>query len=568
MAGFCAVTSRFGPDWREVAAKLKSHFLQQGFRQCRSVEAAGYSLHLFGDFDQENRVAPYYRDERNAGRFLASAGTLLAGNAAGVAALKRIAADRAANDLWGNYALVEGTDNELWIEIDSLGLYKMYSAADNSIASSSFLALAHALPACSPDTQSVYEYVVQGGTYGLKTPIQEISELDVGTRRNLVDDAVLPIPEAASRVPAPSDPADAVAELVRYLRSRFRQVGEAFSGNVGTALSGGYDSRLMLALLLDSGIEPHIHVYGSATSADVQIAKRVTESLGLPLDHVDKGKAYASKGLAGVPDNFLALDGLAPDGIFDNGADVASRLDRASSGGLSLNGGGGEIYRNFFYLPDRRYSSRAIVDVFYHQFDPGAFTRRFDYRRYVETLAEKISRCFDDGRSRLSRADVEWIFPAFRCRFWMGRNNSLNNRFGPALTPLVDRYSARLTSQLPVKWKNHGLLEAAMIRSVSPQLAALPSEHGYAFDRPPPWKHRTADWLTRCRPAAIRKRSFWLKQRLRSAEPAAAALAEIHAEYPDTVERMREFVHFGHIRDTGQIRRAASLGFLFQDLGC
>ena len=52
----------------------------------------------------------------------------------------------------------------------------------------------------------------------------------------------------------------------------------------------------------------------------------------------------------------------------------------------------------------------------------------------------------------------------FRCRFWMGRNNSLNNRFGWALTPFAEYNVVKESIAIPVRFKNYGVLEARMIK--------------------------------------------------------------------------------------------------------
>ena len=100
------------------------------------------------------------------------------------------------------------------------------------------------------------------------------------------------------------------------------------------------------------------------------------------------------------------------------------------SGVLALNGGGGEIFRNFFYLPDRPLSTREIVWAFYSQFDSRCFVGSNGPQEYRDRLAEKIGDAVGVSGRRLTRAEVERIFPVFRCRYWMGKNSSINNRLG------------------------------------------------------------------------------------------------------------------------------------------
>mgnify|MGYP006951082563 CR=1 FL=1 len=69
----------------------------------------------------------------------------------------------------------------------------------------------------------------------------------------------------------------------------------------------------------------------------------------------------------------LFFDALPRDGIYDLGADRRTRLQQAADGSIALDGGGGEIFRNFFHLPDHAFTARDIVRTFYRRFRRGAF---------------------------------------------------------------------------------------------------------------------------------------------------------------------------------------------------
>ncbi len=260
----------------------------------------------------------------------------------------------------------------------------------------------------------------------------------------------------------------------------------AYDGHIDTALSGGYDSRLIVALLFSQKCRPDIHVYGKDSDPDVIVAKRIAEGEGFPLKHIDKAtgaKLPVDQAAESIARTFNAFDGAPADGIFDNGTDLATRRDRCRTGALMLNGGGGEVFRNFFYLPDRDFTVRDILWSFYSQFDPATATESFDEDAYHARLGEKIKRTIGTTNDRLTRPEVELVYPLFRCRYWMGRNNAVNSRFGSALTPFIDAALIRQTIRVPLKYKNVGRFEGRLITLASPALAAYPSDYGYAFDR-------------------------------------------------------------------------------------
>ncbi len=82
-----------------------------------------------------------------------------------------------------------------------------------------------------------------------------------------------------------------------------------------------------------------------------------------------------------------------------------------------LNGGGGEVFRNFFYLPDRTFSVRQILWSFYSRFDPATCTKSFEPERYYRALGDKVRKTLGVVGERLSRLDVERVYPEFSCRF-------------------------------------------------------------------------------------------------------------------------------------------------------
>src|SRR3546814_14345720 len=100
---------------------------------------------------------------------------------------------------------------------------------------------------------------------------------------------------------------------------------------IDSALSGGYDSRLLLALARDAKLVPRLHVYGRATDPDVVCAQAIARAEGFSLHHVDKSLVpppdparYADI----VRANYPAFDGCPTDGIFDHVTDQDARRNR------------------------------------------------------------------------------------------------------------------------------------------------------------------------------------------------------------------------------------------------
>jgi asparagine synthase (glutamine-hydrolysing) len=356
--------------------------------------------------------------------------------------------------------------------------------------------------------------------------------------------------------------------MLGLLRPWFGVLGGNFGDNLDTALSGGFDSRLVLALLRDLGRRPRLHVYGRPDDADVRVARRIAAGEGIALEHHDKSRRPlpGQHDFAAVVErNFQAFDGTPTDGIFDSGADLESRLQRAQNGALMLNGGGGEIFRNFFYLPDRPYSVRELLWTFYSQFDPRAATDAFRETDHYAALEDAVRQSIGAGPDPLPRFQVERVYPYFRCGFWMGRNNSLNNRLGYAVTPFIEPALVAAAAKIPLRYKNHGRFEAALIAAADPALARYPSVYGPDFASPPSWRQRLKDWATYARPTWLRRYSFRYKTRARP-RPALLSAPYLEQAVDPALPRMRRFFRPERMHGNEQFARVCTLEYLFQRL--
>ncbi len=507
------------------------------------------------------------------GGFIACAGALFYRGSFGREALPNLLADLrdgavARESLWGSFAVVATIDGRVTAFTDCTGTLHLYALRNDAAWSTSFLALAEAAPRLSIDGMGVYDYVFNGAPHGGRTVFDEI-RLHDSTRIVDLDrpgEAEPWTPES----PTPPERRDfeTVADwLTTLVSDRFKDIVEAFGDRIDTALSGGYDSRLVLGLLRRLGAQPRIHVYGRSSDPDVAVAHRIAEGERFALDHTDKSTfplAEADAYPRIVAQNFRVFDGWQSDGLFDNGADLATRRKRSEGGALMLNGGGGEIFRNFFYLADRPFAARDLVRAFYCAFDPAVCTDRFDARAYVDAFASHILRTLGVNAARLARNDVERAYPFFRCRFWMGRNNSVNNRLGYAITPFADWRIASAATTLPLRYKNAGRLEGRMIALVDPRLAAYPSVYGHAFDCTPSWRHRFSEWSVRIRPPALRALSYRLKRRQAATRPRQLTKPYLARVIDVELPFMRRFFRVDAIKDIDQLNRICSLEYLFE----
>ena len=239
---------------------------------------------------------------------------------------------------------------------------------------------------------------------------------------------------------------------------------------------------------------------------------------------------------------------------------------------MAVSGGCGEIYRNFFYLPDRRFSAQDIAATFFARFAAQDAADGFDAGDFMAAITAKIRAAVEPPAAEgpLARARVEQIYPRIRCRALFGREISLEARFSPYLMPFLDHQVVAEAMTLPMALKNAGRFEAALLNAIDPELARQPSAYGHDFAGPPDFRHRFGEWQSRIRPVWLRQRAYALRRRLGATGDEHGGLLT-----PDYMGRvidldfpvMRRFFDLDRIADSGLWRRIANLEYLAAQLG-
>lgn len=513
---------------------------------------------------------------------VAVAGTLTWDDLMGRPALEALLRDISLPDpdwsrLGGQFVAVVRREGRSFLLTDHFAMFQLFHDREMTVFSTSLLSAVAVLPKVSFNAQGVYEFAFNVAPIGDDTVFDELKTLGPDRLVELLPDGVRvhaaakPLPGQAAAMAVEERLDRHKARLAAAVRPHVRHFGD----RVHCPLSGGLDSRLLLAALRAEGCRPHVYVYGCPEDSDVQIARRIGEALGFEVAWLDKeAKSLAPEEFPEqVERNFQQYDGLPSFGeLFENGMNAQARDARHAGGALSASGANGEIYRNFFYLADRPTSAEAVGRTFFARYSRGDVTEAFDERAFLTRIGDKIvgSLGLADPRERLPRPLVEQIYPRVRCRALSGREISLEGRYGAYLMPFLDRDVVAEAMTLPLALKNAGRFEAMLLESIDPELARLPSAYGHDFATPPSLRHRLEEWSTRARPVWLRQRSYAIRRRLGPmADEHGGLLGEeylgrvIDRDYP----AMRRFFRIGNIGDSGLLRRIANLEFLAQRLG-
>ena len=460
---------------------------------------------------------------------------------------------------------------------DFFGAFQLFRSSDGRVLSTSMLATLGALPRVSFDSQGLYEFAFNVTALGNDTVFRELKLLSPAVMLTL-DEAGVGEVALDKRL---SDTAvdQPLAERVAQHRDRLMQVVAAhvaeYRDDIRCPLSGGLDSRLVVAALRAAGTNPQLYVYGPAGSPDVTIARAIGAADGFDVEWIDKHAApLAPDAFADhVATSFEQDDALPNYGnIFDNGGNQAALVKRHANGALAASGGAGEVYRDFFYLSGRRRSAREVAATFFGRFVASDATDRFDPHGFLDRLGDKLGHAVGapDGGRKLSRRTIEQLYPRVRCRALFGREISMEARYGGYLMPFLDHNVVAETLTIPLELKRAGAFESALLTAIDPKLAGHMSAYGHPFTDPPSFAHRFGEWSTRVRPTWVRRQSYGIRRRLGPVGDEHGGLLS-----PDYMGRvidldfpaMRAWFAMDRVQDSGLWRRIACLEYLAQRLG-
>lgn len=567
MAAFFIVPSN---DQSAAACqRLDELHRQHGFALSRRISVDGFLLYLYRKLDGHGgHYVEFGRD-----RFACLVGQLVYRGASGIEGLRRYCADLERQELVqdqaiGQFALLHKNKDGLRIVTDAYGFNQVYVNESAGIATSSFWALLELLPKITVDPSGVYEYAWNGTTFGAKTFVREIRRLPPGSF--LAFDQAASVIRTTAR--APSVPSAVrkfdsyVEEHCERLKRLFNGLATAFGDKLHVSFSGGYDSRLMLAGLIAAGLRPRLFVYGKEHDRDVAIGRQIASQERLSIDVIDKFPfdMKSDDWLSQQQSDFVLFDTWKVDGIFDNASDAFDRLRRHDDGRIPLNGSLGEIYRNFFYIPDRALALKDVVSSFFSTYDPRACTDQFSVADYTDELVKTFQSELGSTETHVTRSTVESLYPLIRGRYWTGRDANINSRFGRMVFPFMQAQLIEGTSDIPVQFKNHGRLEGAMIARLSPSIARHPSVYGHRFSDPPTLAHRAKNWLTLFRPPWLRRYSYRLRFSRPQPRPDFLSTEKLGQCLDVKLPYTRRYFHADRIHDPDAFNRVVTMEYIFQ----
>lgn len=401
--------------------------------------------------------------------------------------------DSILDELDGGYAIAWSDATTLTIATDHLGRHHVYfvEAPEGVYVGTSPTALAVATGA-APDPVGGWEMLSCGTIYEDRSPFAGVRRLQGGRRYRFragrlaetvdVGKHLFPPRGAAEGDATARDLADACVATFRAFLDPARPVLPD--------LTGGRDSRLLVALLLDAGFRCDATVTGRDGHPEVEIARRVAAGLGIELHVVPPDVLEAAR--SSFPSVLRAAARVEGKCDAVEYAGIAAVHDRhAGRFAASLNGSGGELARSYSWNTDRNRKLGA-VEALRHRFgaSPPPFLARELRRDARAHFGGVLERAVAGRRDDPVRSQLDHCYLNLRMQCWQGALSTATSELWPSLAPFLFRRTLDVVYRTPERDRHATRLVHRLFRGLPAVVASEPLANGFpAVPTPALWRY-------------------------------------------------------------------------------
>ena len=191
------------------------------------------------------------------------------------------------------------------------------------------------------NSEAMEECTLLGHTVGTKTLLERIEKAPMGMRVDCIDGAIKFVKDSRTDpLQIPPD-VESILEPISHLQE--------YSSPLFLELTGGLDSRLSLAILLNSGIKPACAMtIGRTGSSDVKVAQSIARAVGINHRVIDESRPVPPVHEAG--DHFITASGGIPN--YSQYYPLAALTSELEGDRMSQASGlGGEFGIDFYWAP-------------------------------------------------------------------------------------------------------------------------------------------------------------------------------------------------------------------------
>ena len=395
-------------------------------------------------------------------------------------------AERLGRSLEGFFAIVIGdaVKGEISVITDVIGSCHLFARQlRGAVVLSSSSRMLASLEDISLDPLACHEFLSTGIIYEDRTIYNEVRKLppaSVITYRNGQEVARGVYWDISALSPNSLPGKTATEALWHSLLSATKKITSQFP-RISCDLTGGYDSRAVLAAFVGAGANFTTVVSGPENNPDVLISRGLAKKLGL--EHIHNLPCdYPSA--QELTESLRLTDGEYDIVEYSSIERIHSKLSQSFD--ISVNGSFGEVARGYWWellVPHtgqrRKLDSRKLARLRYAYCSSNdLFQNRFRID-LVDHVTAVINRTIGDLIDYPNIFQMDAAYLRMRMQRWQGRIASSTNRIWPCISPFMFRSVLEVMLQAECSVRQRSLLIREMLSKFQPAIAAFPLEHGY-----------------------------------------------------------------------------------------
>jgi hypothetical protein len=414
------------------------------------------------------------------------------------------------DNLIGNYLIFFADSVSMEFFLDPMNFYSTYVTLDNSAISTSFLALAAGIKKFTLNRNALIENLVTGSIIGNDTILSDINRLNNNLR--FERDGLRFIPQHArySQIPVFKSKKESQEQIVRKLSDYFQSLKPfAEEHGIDTGLTGGYDSRLLLALTMKHFSSESIQVHSHSRNGfnlDLQIAQKISREMDFPLHTVpvrDLLNSSLDSVLSVMEKSMLFCDGqIRTNSYWYEEYNTENYRKKILNGKrLGLAGIGGEIFRNQerSCIINQKLTLWIKFNVIRH-YAGEVFHENTDENELKDYILSKLQNFQEINFSssiRISSLQKKIYLNHIYIQAGRGLRLNSENRLSWFLNPFTHP-SITITALGAVPFNGISLdYESELLKLIDPKLTLFDSSYGYNFDRGEPFRRYFTQFCVR-----------------------------------------------------------------------
>jgi len=375
--------------------------------------------------------------------------------------------------------------NSCSIVTDPVGMLNVYRCTIGEVLllSTSSLLLATLIPELTFDRQGWLDFITTGYLTGHRTYYRNVEVVDGGMELRISPDVLPQGKEHKWWYLKEKKSSERIA--LENLKERSRVLVDTLARDYRPCcdLTGGFDSRGILAMFLDGRHIFESVVNGFPGTPDVVLAKRIAAAFDIPLRFNNTAEFDIPSRFDDLVRNLMLTDGEID--ICEYYIPAAVHMITRSRNMATVNGTGGELFRGYWWEGQRgtRCGNRRINLDFLVQrillpdlnFTVFASSRS-DIKNQLTDQLCRIADTADCDRGAL--ATIDWLYLRLRMSRWAARFFSSTIKILPCFSPFLFTPILEIAFSVPSFVKKRNRFYMKWLQLMNPQLAQLPLESG------------------------------------------------------------------------------------------